>query len=538
MAKTRAHLQAELDDVRAQLDACRGQYRRTSMESKLQDVQRRYDELFGRMRDGCGLHEIVLDDAGHPVDYRFLAVNEAFGRLTGLDPEAVIGRTVREFLPGLEQSWFDKFGQVALTGVPMHFEQHSGPLERDYAVTAFSPEYGKFVVVFDDVTERKRLYTQLRQAQKMEAVGQLAGGIAHDFRNILTIILALGEAMQDHLPADATELRADLADLLAAANRGTEITRKLLGFSRMEQLSLQRVELGTVVKEVTGILRRVLPATIHVEHAVPANAAVHGDPNALHHVLLNLANNARDAMPMGGRLSLTCDGQPIHRADGVTCLCLCVRDTGEGMDQATLERVFDPFFTTKPPGQGTGLGLAMVYGLVREQGGAVEVESAPGKGTEIRVYLPQSTAARVQPEARQDALPHGTETILFAEDEAPLRSVAQRALERLGYRVLLAADGEEALQMFYAHEGEIDLVISDSVMPKLGGVDVYEALRNHEPPIRFLIASGYSPTSVGQPHQPSVRIPFLRKPWTLSELARRVRDVLDDETGPQGAPGE
>ncbi len=520
MAKTRAQLEAELQE-------CREARKRTSTETRLLDAERRYQDLFAHLRDGCGLHEIILDDQGRPVDYRFLAVNQAFGHLTGLDPDYVIGKTVREVLPALEQSWIDKLGQVALTGIPMRFEQHSGPLERDFECTAFSPEPGKFLVVFDDVTERKRLANQLRQAQKMEAVGQLAGGIAHDFRNILTIILALGQSIEDGLPAEAAELRADLQDLLAAANRGTEITRKLLGFSRMEQLSLQRVDLGAVVREVAGILRRVLPASITVEARVPHDAAVRGDPNALHHILVNLANNARDAMPAGGTLSLTSDGQSVRRPDGSDCVCLTVRDTGEGMDQATLERVFDPFFTTKPAGQGTGLGMAMVYGLMREQNGTIEVDSAPGKGTEIRLYLPHAgaAAASIQPESEE--MPRGTETILFAEDEAPLRSVAQRALERLGYRVLLAPDGDEALRTFYAHEAEIDLVISDSVMPKLGGVEVYEALRNHEPPIRFLIASGYSPTSAGHAHQPTAQIPFLRKPWTLGELARRVREVLD-----------
>jgi PAS domain S-box-containing protein len=504
-----------------------GRRQRSSAEVRLERSERRYDELFARMRDGCGLHEIICDDAGRPVDYRFLAVNEAFGRLTGLDPDFVIGKTVREVLPGLEQSWIDKLGQVALSGIPMHFEQHSGPLERDYEVTAFSPEHGKFVVVFDDVTERKRLTMQLRQAQKMEAVGQLAGGIAHDFRNILTIILALGETIQAALPAEARDLRADLQDLLAAANRGTDITRKLLGFSRLEQLSIQRVDLGAVVKEVADILRRVLPATISVSAHVAHGTAVHADPNALHHILVNLANNARDAMPAGGTLSITCDGDPVARPEGPDYLCLRVRDTGEGMDQTTVQRIFDPFFTTKPAGQGTGLGMAMVYGLVREQGGSITVESAPGKGTEIQLYLARTATAPAAAAAGTRELPRGTETILFAEDEAPLRSVAQRALERLGYTVLTAADGDEALRLFYEHESEIDLVISDSVMPKLGGVEVYEALRNHEPPIRFLIASGYSPASAGHLHQPTAQIPFLRKPWTLGDLARSVREVLD-----------
>ncbi len=501
---------------------------RAEREAELERARRRYDELFTHMQDGCALHDIICDREGRPVDYRFLAANAAFGRLTGLDPAAVIGKTVREVLPGIERSWIDKFGRVALTGVPMHFEQHSGPLERDYEVTAFSPERGKFVVMFDDVTERKRLATQLRQAQKMETMGQLAGGIAHDFRNILTIILALGDAMAEALPAEPAELRADLHELLAAARRGTEITQRLLGFSRMEQLALQRVDLRSVVGEVAGVLRRVLPVSVSVDVRVPEGVAVHADPNALHHVLINLANNARDAMPQGGSLSIMCDGRSHQRRDGRDYVSLCVRDTGTGMDARTVERIFDPFFTTKPVGQGTGLGMAMVYGLLREQGGAIEVDSAPGKGTEVRLYLlPDAATTRAAPQDAATELPRGSETILFAEDEAPLRHAAERALGKLGYRVLAAGDGDEALRLFFAHQSEIALIISDSVMPTLGGAEVYEALRHHEPPIRFLLCSGYSPASVSHPHQPAARVPVLRKPWSVPDLALKVREVLD-----------
>jgi len=486
-----------------------------------------YAEIILRMQEGCGYHEVICDSHGQPIDYRFLAVNAAFARLTGLDPAAVTGKTVREVLPDLEASWIERLGRVALTGVPTHFAQHSAPLGRDYEVTAFSPELGRFVVVFDDVTERRRLMDQLRQAQKMEAVGQLAGGIAHDFRNILTIILALADSIQETLPAADAAMHAEMKELMAAAQRGTEITQKLLGFSRMEQLTLRRVDVRSVVEQVAGILRRVLPVSVEVEVRVAAGVAVHADANALHHILVNLANNARDAMPEGGRLTISCDAESVRRPEG-DYICLRVRDSGIGMNQETADRIFDPFFTTKPAGEGTGLGMAMVYGLLREQRGTIEVDTAPGRGTEMRLFLPPDTSPpQAVRSAEREALPRGSETILIAEDEAALCLAAKRALERLGYRVLTAGDGDEALQLFYTHEAEIDLVISDSVMPKLGGAEVYEALANHEPPIRFLLSSGYSPTSAGHPYRPTAQVPFLQKPWTLGELARKVREVLD-----------
>jgi CheY-like chemotaxis protein len=236
-------------------------------------------------------------------------------------------------------------------------------------------------------------------------------------------------------------------------------------------------------------------------------------------------------MPDGGELWLSSDGEPVARDDGGPFHCLRVRDTGAGMDRATLERVFDPFFTTKPTGHGTGLGLPMVYSLMREQGGRVDVRSEPGQGTEVLLFFPVAAAAAAEQTIDvHQPLPTGRETILFAEDESALLSAAQRGLARLGYRVLPAQDGAEALRLFHEHEGEIDLVISDSVMPRLGGADVYEVLRRREPPIRFLMASGYSP-GAGLRDRPTVAVPFLRKPYTLTELAYRVREVLDAGNG-------
>jgi signal transduction histidine kinase len=434
MKESRAALEAELTRVMAELQECREQHRPVLLR-QLEQAERRYDELLAHMRDGCALHEIVCDENGRPVDYRFLAANAAFGRLTGLDPAAVVGKTVREVLPTLEPSWIEKFGSVALTGVPMHFEQHSTPLQRDFEVTAFCPERGKFVVVFDDITDRKRLEAQLYHAQKMEALGQLAGGVAHEVSNVLAIIAAVAESIEQALPTDIPAARTELEELLAAVQRGTAITQKLRSFSRREALVLQRVELKPAIEEITSLLRRVLPPAVQIETQVPEGLAVLADRGALHQILINLANNARDAMPTGGVLTIHCQAE-LDRG------CIRVRDSGTGMDQPTIDRIFDPFFTTKPAGDGTGLGMPVVQRLMRELGGTVEVQSQPSAGTEIRLELALATAsAQATPSIPEVDLQRGKETILFAEDEAPLRKVAKRTLESLGYRVLLAGLG-------------------------------------------------------------------------------------------------
>src|SRR6266851_649693 len=486
MKKSHAELEAELQRVQAELHECR-QQQSPLLQRQLEQAERRYDDLLAHMRDGCALHEIICDERGRPVDYRFLSVNAAFGRLTGLDPAEVMGKTVREVLPTLERSWIEKFGTVAMTGVPMHFEQHSTPLQRDYEVTAFSPERGKFIVVFDDITDRKRLEVQLYHAQRMEALGQLAGGVAHEVSNVFAIIAAVAESIKDGLPPDAPRLHQDLEELLAAVQRGSFISQKLRSFSRRDPLVLRHVELQPAIEEITSLLRRVMPPDLVIDTRVPEGVAVQVDYGALQQILLNLANNVRDSMPDGGTLSITCQ----LLSDRV---CVCVRDSGVGMDQATVDRMFDPFFTTKPTGEGTGLGMPVVQRLLREFGGTIEVESHLGAGTEIRLYLPRATGpVQVEQSRPPREPPRGHETILFAEDEAALRKVAKQTLEKLGYQVLLAADGEEALQLFYAHESEIDLVVSDSVMPRIDGIEVYEALKRHEPPIRFLLVSGYAP---------------------------------------------
>ncbi len=442
----------------------------------------------------------------------------------------LLGRFGRgEPIDGLEVDWRRKDGRrvtVRLSGRPVHGD--GGGFEG-------------YQMIAEDVTERHVLEAQLRQAQKMEAIGQLTGGIAHDFNNVLTVILANADLVTAALPRELTQARTDLEDIQAAARRGTTLIRKLLGFSRRERLELQPADLTRLVQELSGMLRRVVPENIEIQLlAAEPDAVADADPGAIEQIVLNLATNARDAMPEGGILRIETSRTWLDEGYRAThpwveageYICLTCTDTGTGMDEETREHVFEPFFTTKPPGEGTGLGMAMIYGMVKQHGGYVHVYSEPGEGTTVNVYLP-AVAAGVEagPQGPAAERMRGGETILLVEDEAGIRRATKRALEGQGYTVLLAADGEEALEVFHEQERDIDLIISDLVMPRLGGRQFYEALREAGKDPKILFTSGYSAQDVWAGSGFLRDVPFLHKPWTLTDLFLRVREVLEGKPG-------
>jgi signal transduction histidine kinase/CheY-like chemotaxis protein len=394
---------------------------------------------------------------------------------------------------------------------------------------------------------RYALEAQLRQAQKMEAIGQFTGGIAHDFNNLLTIILSNVELLKSELSTGPAGAPADLAEIEAAARKAAAMVRKLLAFSRTGQLELGPVDLPRLVRDLSVMLHRLLPETIDVGVMADGDVPqVLADPGAVEQILFNLATNARDAMPRGGALRIAVDQRQLDErfrdamGDGRPGLyaCLSVSDTGAGMDPAVLEHMFEPFFTTKPPGIGTGLGMAMVYGLVRQHGGLVDIESEPGRGTTVRVYFPAAARADAAPARPRVSPPPGvggTETVLLVEDEDGIRRVAQRALERAGYRVLTAADGVEGLKMFGAHSKEIHLVVSDVVMPRCGGPELRDAVRKTGQAVPFLFMSGYAARGAGSTENLDLEAPVLHKPWSVADLLGRVRQVLDAERGSSAA---
>ena len=389
-----------------------------------------------------------------------------------------------------------------------------------------------------EVLDRKRAEQELRQSQKMEAIGRLAGGVAHDFNNILTAILGYGDLLYDALDADPT-LQKDAEEIRKAANRAASLTRQLLAFSRKEATLSEVVNVNELVSGMEKMLRRLIGADIEVAAVLdPALGAVKADPGQLEQVLLNLAVNARDAMPRGGRLTI--ETSNVHVDDSYSVshsglirpgayVLLSVSDTGVGMDEATRLRIFEPFFTTKEQGKGTGLGLAMVYGTVKQSGGFIWVYSEPNRGTTLKVYLPitEETQGRAGVSAPPETAVRGEETILLVEDEDPVRALARRVLEAAGYRVLEARQGAEALDITQSFAGPIHLLLTDTVMPGMGGPELAGLLAGSHPETRALFMSGYADDAVLRHGILAGDAPFLQKPFTAGVLTRKVREVLD-----------
>ena len=402
----------------------------------------------------------------------------------------------------------------------------------------FSLPTGEMIAVGLDVTEQRQLEERLRRAQKLEAIGRLSGGMAHDFNNLLTIILGNMELIAAALPPDAERLSELVGEVQGAARRGARLIRNLLAFSRRSPLALHAVDPAKVARETVDTMRRLLPESIEIELVVAdALPTIASNPDAMEQILINLGTNARDAMPEGGSLRIELRATLLDEAEASRLggrpgdyLSLEVRDDGTGMSGQTRDMAFEPFFTTKEPEQGSGLGLAIVYGLMEQHRGFVALESEPGKGTAVTVFFPADgePAREAEPETAQTAPRGGSETILVAEDEASIREVARAALEDHGYRVLLARDGEEALALLEGRPGEIDLVITDLVMPRLGGSELRREARRLAPEVRFLLTTGYADQEVpvvGPEQAPEA--PVLQKPWTVQELRARVREVLD-----------
>jgi PAS domain S-box-containing protein len=391
--------------------------------------------------------------------------------------------------------------------------------------------------VYTDITERKLLEEQLLQAQKMEAVGRLAGGVAHDFNNLLTIINGYSEMLQAD-PGLGRAARDLIAEIGRAGERAASLTRQLLAFSRKQILAPQVLNLNDLLAEMEKMLRRLIGEDIELITA-PASGLgrVKVDPVQFQQVLLNLIVNARDAMPQGGKLILETsnvdrngkgDAGPAKGAPG-RYVMVAVRDSGIGMDEPTLSHLFEPFFTTKAQGKGTGLGLAMVYGTVRQSGGHVEVESAPGQGTTFRVFLPRVTEEIDKPAEAGDSarLPGGSETVLLAEDEDGVRTLAATILRASGYRVLEARDGTEAVLVNQKHSGPLDLLLTDVLMPGLNGRQVADLLSPARPGLKVLFMSGHAEDAVFRHGVLGSGRSLLQKPFTRTALARKVREVLD-----------
>ncbi|MGA2384572.1 MAG: ATP-binding protein [Gemmatimonadales bacterium] len=509
---------------------------RRQAQQALNAAETRYRSLFENMVEGFAYCRMLFEN-GEPRDFVYLAVNRAFDSLTGL--KDVVGRKVSEVIPGIRETnpeLLDIYGRVATTGRPERFESFVKALGIWLSTSVYSVEPGHFVTVFDNITERKRLEAQLRQAQKMESVGRLAGGVAHDFNNLLTVILSGAALAKDGLP-ERDPARSEIREIEEAANRAAVLTRQLLAFARRQAAEPRALDLNAVTLAMDKMLRRLIGEDVELVTLLAENlGAVWADPGHIEQVLVNLTVNARDAMPGGGKLTIetsnvTLDAESAARHIGMApgeYVMLAVSDSGCGMAPEILEHIFEPFFTTKELGGGTGLGLSTCYGIVKQSGGWIWAYSEPGRGTTFKIYLPriQAEAEAFSP-ASSAALRGGTETILLVEDNAQVRDIALRSLRERGYRVLQAANGGEALRAAENQSEPIALLLTDVVMPQMGGSELAERVRALRPQIKVLYTSGYTEHVIVHHEGLGPGTAFLPKPFDPAGLARKVREVLD-----------
>jgi PAS domain S-box-containing protein len=510
-----------------------------------------------RESEGRALHQLVELEQLYetaPVglcfvdtDLRYVRINERLAVIHGVPVAEHIGRSIREVVPEAAPKIEPLFRQVIESGRPILDLEISDVRSRVPRITrqwlmSYYPVTGAEGVVvgvnavIQDIHERKRLEEELRQAQKMEAIGRLAGGIAHDFNNLLTVINGYAQMVLDQrmLPGVA---RTRLEEVLAAGNRATSLTNQLLAFSRRQVLQPKAVDLNEVVTGFSKMLRRVIGEDIELVCALePSLGYVRADPNQMEQVLLNLVVNARDAIRAGGTITIeTAEFTPGegtapsvpggHRGRYVM---LAVTDTGHGMDSETQRSIFEPFFTTKEGGKGTGLGLSTVYGIVKQSGGEIQVYSEPGKGATFKLYFPETEAAADEGKGVRaySSAPRGAETVLLLEDDSGVRQLVRQMLARQGYTVLEAQNWREAVELCSQHQGPIHLLLSDVVMPEMSGPAVAARISPMRPEMRVLFISGYANNALGDHGILNQDVAFLPKPFSQDDLALKVREVL------------
>ena len=477
-------------------------------------------------------------------DHRFVDVNQRFAEVAGCKREDLIGRTPAELFlwekPELADRWVENLrNQEPVRNQEARIRTPAGKFHE--VLVCLSPValggQPHMLLLAQDVAERTLLERQLRQAQKMEAIGQLAAGVAHDFNNVLTVIQGHAGLMQHGLDAQHPQAKS-LDQIAKAANRAATLVRQLLMFSRKQVMQFRHFDLNDTLRNAIKMLERLVGEHVQIdfcpEESLPA---IHADSSMMEQIAMNLAVNARDAMPSGGRVTITTALETVHREPtpmdpeprGGEFVCLSFTDTGTGMDTQILSRIFEPFFTTKPVGKGTGLGLSTVFGIVRQHKGWVDVESKPNHGTTFRIYFPPSQLPAEKMEPVSDtALRSGRETILVAEDEDALREMVVQVLKIQGYTVLEAASGRHALEVWERANRPVDLLVTDMVMPGgIMGSELAERLSNQSPRLRVIYTSGYSPGMAGRDASLMEGRNFLPKPYSIGKLAQFVRECLD-----------
>ena len=487
---------------------------------------------------------LMIADRSGVLEY----VNPAFETVTGYSRKEAVGRTLRSLKPRqqpiavFQEMWNTVTSGAVFQGTVLDRKKNGETFAAEKTITSLRDGNGKIthlICTDRDISERQRLESQLQQAHKMDAIGRLAGGVAHDFNNLLMVISAYAELMAESLAAEHP-LRHNVTEITRAAGRAADLTRQLLAFGRKQMQVLRVLDLNSVIQDISRMLPRLIGEDIELV-IVPSEGLgkVKADPVQIEQIMMNLAANARDAMPRGGKLTLETSNMRLDEnyqqshtmVPAGDYVLLAVTDTGQGIAREHLNHIFEPFYTTKTEGKGTGLGLATVYGIVKQSGGFIWAYSEPGLGATFKIYLP-----RVQQESRKprlalpvEASPHGSETILLVEDEASVRASEREFLGLSGYKVLEAEHGEDALLVARHYPGQIHLMITDVVMPNMGGPQLAEQLASDRPRMKVLFVSGYAEKTVLRHGAIDVTARFLQKPFGLKSLARKIREVLRAE---------
>lgn len=544
--------------VKVQLDApllersMRYAIRQKQAEEALRISEARYRNVSELLTDYS--YAFVVSPDGNLT--REWMTTEAFADITGYTPEEIEqngGWLQLSYVHGEDRGVVEQHWQNLLMGIPAVLEyriihksgeirwlsEHGYP-EKDPTQNRVTHIYG----AVQNITEHKQaeqtrghLEAQLRQAQKMEAIGRLAGGIAHDFNNSLTVVMTCSELLLKRYLDDPIRARKYIEEIRSAGERAAALTRQLLAFSRKQVLQPRPIELNVLITDLEKMLRRLIGEDIDLTtELMPKLGMIKADPGQLEQVIMNLVINARDAMPRGGKLIVRTLNVHLNE-DGVRSfidltpgryVVLVVSDTGVGMDKETMAHIFEPFFTTKDKGKGTGLGLATVYGIVQQSGGHVQVYSEPGFGTTFKIYLPYADDMQVTAVARPEfiEIAGGSETILLVEDEESVRNLMESILHEKGYMVLIASNGEEALKISANYPDKIDLLLTDVIMPGMSGHELAKSLAHSRPGMKCLYVSGYTDNVIVHHGVLDANIPVFEKPFTPDDLSRRVREVL------------
>ncbi len=513
---------------------------------RLEEALRKSEKFTSDILETVDEGFIVIDR-----DYRILSANKAYLDQAKMPGGEVIGKHCYEISHRINKPCYEMGEECSVrntfaggephSSLHIHLDRDNNPVyveTKSYPVKDPSGNTISAIEIIHNTTEKKKLEEQLRHIQKMEAVGQLAGGIAHDFNNILTAITGYGSLMKMKMAED-DPLRHHLQQMLDASDRATSLTRGLLAFSRKQVIRPKPVDLNKIIGNVEKLLQRIIGEDVEMKvDLTNEDLTIMADCGQIEQILMNLVANARDAMSESGYLTIQTETEVL---DGTfvqthgygkrgTYALITVTDTGAGMDERTRERIFEPFFTTKEVGKGTGLGLSIVYGLIKQHNGYIICSSEQGKGTTFKIYLPLSKRDPQKNET-DDPLPisGGTETILIAEDDAPVRTLMREVVKHYGYTVIEACDGEDAIKTFKANQDRIQLLILDFILPKINGKEVYDEIRRHRPEVKAIFASGYTADFLQQKGIVGENINFVSKPILPKDLLKKMRETLDKD---------